>query len=161
MNQPMPALTQRRRNRALLGGTLFMVLAVLSFIPYFVIPTFPGETILTWISLLLPAFGVVFFILGLKRAFGQSEIYRGKILGSILGVFSVLLLALSIFFFVHAKDLPASAGAPRVGQKAPDFTLTDTSGNPVSLSQMIAAPIDASSGKAPKAVLLVFYRGYW
>ena len=161
MNQPMPALAQRRRNRALLGGTLFMVLAVLSFIPYFVFPTFPGETILTWVSLLLPAFGVLFCILGLKRAFGQPEMYRGKILGSILGVFSALLFGLSIFSFAHARDLPASAGAPRVGQKAPDFTLTDISGNPVSLSQMIAAPIDASSGKAPKAVLLVFYRGYW
>src|SRR5262249_16051879 len=108
-----------------------------------------------------PALGVVFFLLGLKRAFGQPEMYRGKILGSILGVLSVLLFGLSIVSVVHARDLPVSAGAPRVGQKAPDFTLPDTSGNSVSLSQMLAAPIDAASGKAPKAVLLVFYRGYW
>src|SRR5215813_9135900 len=161
MNQPMPALAQRRRNRALLGGTLFMVLTILSNIPYFVFPTFPGETILTWVSLLLPAIGVVFFILGLKQAFWQSEMYRGKILGSILGVLSVLVFGLSIVSFTHSRDLPASAGAPRVGQKAPDFTLTDTSGNSVSLSQMLSAPIDAASGKAPKAVPLVFYRGYW
>jgi hypothetical protein len=161
MNQPMPALSQRRRNGALLGGTLFIVLAILSYIPYFVFLNFPGETILTWVSMLLPALGVVFFIVGLKRAFGQREMYRGKILGSILGGLSLLLFGLSIFSFAHARDLPGSAGAPRIGQKAPDFTLTDSSGNSVTLSQMLIAPIDAASGKAPKAVLLVFYRGNW
>ncbi len=57
--------------------------------------------------------------------------------------------------------LAAPARALEVGQKAPDFTLTDTSGQAVSLAQLLANPIDAASGKAPKAVLLIFYRGYW
>ncbi len=49
-------------------------------------------------------------------------------------------------------------GAPQVGQKAPDFTLTDTTGRQVSLNELLTTPIN---GTAPKGVLLVFYRGYW
>jgi hypothetical protein len=70
-----------------------------------------------------------------------------------------------------------------VGQKVPDFTLADSNGNKVSLGQLLgkadssisasATPASAnnSTGQAipagmspatpPKAVLLVFYRGYW
>ncbi len=164
MSQPIPAMGamyQRRRNRALFDGTVLMVLAILSSFPVLYALKFPGQGLLPWISLALPAISVVFFIVALKRAFGQPEMYRGKILGSILGVLSVLLLAGSIWGFRHAKDLPASSAAPRVGQKAPDFTLNDTSGKPVSLAQMLTTPIDTASGRAPKAVLLVFYRGYW
>jgi len=138
-----------------------MLLTIASYVPSLYGLNVPGLFLLPWINLALPGIAVVFFIVALRRAFGQPEVYRGKVWGSILGVLSVLIFALAIVGYRHAKDLPASAGAPRVGQKAPDFTLTDTSGNAVSLSQMIAAPIDASSGKAPKAVLLVFYRGYW
>ena len=53
--------------------------------------------------------------------------------------------------------LPASPGAPRVGEKAPDFTLADTAGKPVSLASLLKP---AESGEKPW-VLLVFYRGYW
>jgi hypothetical protein len=161
MNQPMFALALRRRNAALFYGTVFMVLAVLSNFPVLYGLNFPGQAILPWVSLVLPAIGVLFFIVGLKRAFGQPEIYRGTILGSILTVVSVLLLAGSAWFSYHLKDLPASAGAPHVGQKAPDFSLSDTSGKTVSLSELLSTPIDTASAKAPKAVLLVFYRGYW
>jgi peroxiredoxin len=57
-----------------------------------------------------------------------------------------------------AKQLPASRGAPQVGQKAPDFTLKDTSEKPVALSELLSTPVN---GSKPKGVLLVFYRGYW
>jgi peroxiredoxin len=46
--------------------------------------------------------------------------------------------------------MPSSAKLPLTGHPAPDFTLTDTSGNQVSLSQF--------TGK--KAVVLVFNRGF-
>jgi hypothetical protein len=82
-----------------------------------------------------------------------------------------LLFALVIFISLSARKLPESAGAPQPGQKAPDFTLADTSGNKVSLEQLLsssAAPTATASagatvtgGNAPKAVLLIFYRGYW
>jgi len=81
--------------------------------------------------------------------------------------------------FFHARAVPASAGAPHVGQTAPDFTLTDTAGKAVSLAQLLgpatggataADPIingvtngitNGATNGAAKAVLLVFYRGYW
>jgi peroxiredoxin len=54
--------------------------------------------------------------------------------------------------------IPASKDAPQVGQRAPDFTLTDAGGKAVSLNELLTMPIN---GNAPKGVLLIFYRGYW
>jgi peroxiredoxin len=59
---------------------------------------------------------------------------------------------------VMSRWLPAAQGAPVAGQKAPEFSLPDTDGRPVSLSELRSAPVN---GRAPKGVLLVFYRGYW
>jgi hypothetical protein len=161
MNQPTPAWAQRRRNWALLYGTVFVVFGILSNFPGLYGLNPPWDAMLPWVSLGLPAIGLILFIVGLKRAFGQPDIYRGTILGSILTAFSVLLLGGSVWFHHHLKDLPASAGAPHVGQKAPDFSLSDTNGKTVSLSELLSTPIDTASAKVPKAVLLVFYRGYW
>jgi cytochrome oxidase Cu insertion factor (SCO1/SenC/PrrC family) len=58
---------------------------------------------------------------------------------------------------VFALALPAAAAAQQrtkpvaVGEQAPDFTLTDQNGRSHSLA--------AERGK--RAVVLVFYRGYW
>jgi hypothetical protein len=71
----------------------------------------------------------------------------------------VLVMAFFIFIaFIEARRLPASAGAPQVGQKAPDFTLTDANNKPVTLAELLTQPIN---NKPPKGVLLIFYRGYW
>ncbi|HET9363530.1 MAG TPA: hypothetical protein VFP71_00945, partial [Candidatus Angelobacter sp.] len=92
---------------------------------------------------------------------------------SILGVLALLICGLGIFIWVHARELPASSGAPHVGQKAPDFTLSDSNGNKVSLAQLLApvqstdqagnagAPNSPAANSSQKAVLLIFYRGYW
>ena len=159
MNQPMPALTQKRRNVALPVGFLFLLLAIASNVPALYATRIP-EVILPWVSVVLPVLGLIFCLVGLKRAFGEPQVYRGKIGGSILTVISVLFVALSVWGFLHARAVPSSARAPQVGQKVPDFTLNNTSGAPISLGALLATPIDAS-GKAPKAVLLVFYRGWW
>ncbi len=67
-------------------------------------------------------------------------------------------------------QLPPSKGAPKVGEKAPDFTLLDSNGKPAKLSELVVAPMLDPSGAAsksdaaaekPRWVLLVFYRGYW
>ena len=44
-------------------------------------------------------------------------------------------------------------GAPKVGQQAPAFALRDTSGNVVTLQNLVTS--------SPRGVLLIFYRGYW
>jgi hypothetical protein len=161
MSQPTPALIQERPNVAIFYGFIFILLTIASDVPVLYTLTFPGQEYLPWINLALPSIAVILVLIGLKRAIGQPDIYRGKGWGWILTVLSVLILAGSIWGYRHSTDIPASIGAPRVGEKAPDFTLSDTSGKPVSLSQSLTKPMDAASGKAPKAVLLVFYRGWW
>jgi hypothetical protein len=67
--------------------------------------------------------------------------------------------------FVSARKLPNSTAAPQVGQQVPEFTLQDTSGKSVSLDQLLASSssgsLPAFQNRTPKAVLLIFYRGYW
>jgi len=61
-----------------------------------------------------------------------------------------------------SRWLPTAHGAPQIGQKAPVFTLADTHGKPVSLSELLSAPINGKAPSSnPRGVLLIFYRGYW
>src|SRR5437763_9331419 len=151
---------QRRRNGALWAGGILTVIAVLSQGMFFL--NMAGQRIIPWLNLLLAAIAVVYFVIGLRRSYTQPQTYRGKIAGSIFGTISVALLGLTVWGFLHARDMPASAGAPKVGEKAPEFTLTDTNGQPVSLTQLLTtSPGNSSQGAHPRAVLLVFYRGYW
>lgn len=79
-------------------------------------------------------------------------------------LFALLFLSLAIFAAsltasaqtkLGPKDdakLPASdLSRIKIGEAAPDFTLEDQDGKPISLSDY--------NGK--KTVVLVFYRGYW
>jgi len=161
MSEATSALAQRRRNGVLFAGVAFLFLTILSNVPVLYAMNLPGLQFLPWISLVLPGIALVCFIIGLRRAFALPAMYRGKVWGSILGALSLLLFAGAIWGYHHAKDLPVSTGAPRVGQKVPDFTLKNTSGQPVELSEMLKTPIDVAAAKPPKAVLLIFYRGYW
>jgi AhpC/TSA family len=106
----------------------------------------------------LATVAVILVSVGIKRAFIQPQLYRGKVAGSIIIVISVLLFAVTVFGFVSARKLPGTAGVPQVGQKAPDFTLADTNGQEISLAHLLSIPVGNAH---PKAVLLVFYRGYW
>ena len=67
-----------------------------------------------------------------------------------LGLSVVLLILGGVFNFVLAK-IPAAPTVLHVGEPAPDFTLPDASGSPVSLA----------SFRDRTPVVLVFYRGYW
>lgn len=67
-----------------------------------------------------------------------------------LGFSSLLLVAGAWFNFVAAR-VPVAPTALRVGERAPEFTLPDAAGQPVTLADY--------RGKKP--VVLVFYRGYW
>ena len=150
----MADTTARKRSLAPWMGLLLTVLGVLSNgLPFIGFPAAP----VPWLSLLLALIGFAVVLLGLWRTFGQSTVYKGKLSGSIAAACSLLFLAVSIVYFWGARHIPAeSAAAPQVGQRVPDFTLPDSTGHSVSLTQLF------STGKEPpKALLLVFYRGYW
>ncbi len=68
----------------------------------------------------------------------------------VLGFMGLVLVAGAWFNFVAAR-VPATPTALHVGERAPDFTLPDATGRPVSLADY--------RGKKP--VVIVFYRGYW
>jgi hypothetical protein len=77
----------------------------------------------------------------------------------------VLSLAGISFFsyglFYVARQLPAATEAPRVGQKAPDFTLPDQDGKTVTLAELLTSAPSGTAGAKTNGALLIFYRGYW
>jgi len=150
------SVKERRGNSAIWLGLIFAIVSVLSQGLFFL--KVPGQNALPWLSLALAAAGVILVLVGVKRAFIQPRLYRGNVAGSIITVISVLLFAVTVFGFVTARKIPGTADVPQVGQKAPDFTLADTNGQQISLAQLLSTPVGNAH---PKAVLLVFYRGYW
>ena len=149
----------RRFNWPLWVGFLLTVAASLSYI--FVFVWFPVTRDFPWANLLLFLVAVVLVVAGIRRGFASDRPHptRSKIVTSIVAALSFGVIALFIFsIFIAARWLPASKGAPQVGQKAPEFSLQDSSGKQVSLNELLSTPVN---GSAPKTVLLVFYRGYW
>jgi hypothetical protein len=148
----------RRWNWPLWVGFL---LSLAGFASYLVLARFPVTRDFPWVNLLLFAAGLFLLFVGLRRAFRSPEQFRGRIFGAVLAVLSLLVVSFFCFVvFYYTRQLPASAAAPRVGQKAPEFELLDTNNNPVSLSSLLATPLSNSSAP-PRGVLLIFYRGYW
>jgi hypothetical protein len=155
---PADGLAKRRPNVPIWLGFLLAVFAFLSYIPIFA--RYPSTRDMPWANFLLFAAALAFLFVGLRRAFGQSDLYRGKIAGPILTTLSVAMLALfCLFTFSLGKHLPASAQAPKIGQKAPDFSLSDTNGTTVTLASLLSTPIAVA--QPTKGVVLIFYRGYW
>ena len=149
----------RRFNWPLWIGLLVTLIGFASYITVFM--WFPVTRDFPWANLLLFLIAAVLLFIGLRRAFApdRRRPLLSKIAGSLVTVFSTLVITLFVFgFFVFARWLPPSKGAPQVGQKAPEFLLMDTTGKSVSLGELLSTPIN---GNAPKGVLLVFYRGYW
>lgn len=167
--------TPRQRNWAAWLGLLFALAAILSNAGFFL--GLPGQRAIPWLGVVLTIAAIVCAVIGVMRAFRQPQVY-GKVSSSILGVISLLICGLVAFASFHSRDLPSSAAAPQVGQKVPDFTLADTQGIQHSLDELLdRAPGSLAQGSPPpilspqnaqylsyvhhKAVLLVFYRGYW
>jgi len=150
---------ERKQNWHVWIGFLLCVVGFFSY-PFF-FARYPVTRDVPWVNFLILAGGLGFLLSGLWRAFGRSQEYKGKILGPIFGFIGLVAAALFCFvIFFGSKQLPKSAGAPKIGQKAPDFTLVDTNHKEVSLASLLAAPLP-NSGAPPKGVLLIFYRGYW
>jgi hypothetical protein len=152
-------MTIRKFNWQIWVGLLLSLVAFMSYFAVFV--EFAATRDFPWANLLLFSLSLVFLFLGLRRGFAADRPHPrlSKIGASVVAAFSVLILGFFVFaIFVAARWLPASHGAPQVGQKAPDFTLSDTNNQPVSLSGLLASQ---TGGKPATGVLLVFYRGYW
>jgi len=143
---------KRRWNWILWTGFLVVLVALFSF-EFFV--RFPITRDFPWANLSLFAIGGILLVIGLARAYGQPAKYRGKIFGPILTIISVLIFALFAYaLFYVVRQMPASASAPRIGDKAPDFALSDQNGRTVTLHEVL-------SSAGTHGILLIFYRGYW
>ena len=151
---------KRNWNASLWAGFLLVLAGVLSYIPVFAL--FPVTRDFPWANLLLFFAGAMVLGVGLMRAFRKPELYRGKIFGPILAILSVVAIGFFAWgMFYEVRQLPASAAAPRVGQKAPDFTMPDQNGKPVTLADLLSpAPAEKTATRANGA-LLIFYRGHW
>lgn len=149
----------KRLNWPLWLGFVLTLGAFLSY--FFIFVLFPFTRDFPWANLLLFVIAGVLLFMGLRRGFasGRPHPTRSKIVSSIVSLLSLTVIALFVFtIFIGGRWLPPSKGAPQVGQRAPDFSLPDSSGKTVSLNELLTTPIN---GTAPKGVLLVFYRGYW
>jgi hypothetical protein len=141
---------KRSWNCSLWIGFLFVLAG---FFSYTFFARFPITRDFPWVNLVLFCVGGVWLVMGLFRAFGKPGAYRGKIFGWILAVLGALMAGFFCYvFFYQLRQVPPSTGAPRVGEKAPEFTLPDQNDKQVGLGNL-------SSGS--KAVLLIFYRGFW
>jgi len=150
-------MNTKRFNWQTWTGFLLSLFAFLSY--FFIFVWFPITRDFPWANLLLFVCAIALLVFGLRRAFAKERPLRSKITASIVTTLGVLICAMFLFaYFVAGRWLPESRGAPHVGQKAPDFTLTDSKNKQVSLAELLSTPIN---GQAPKGVLLVFYRGYW
>jgi len=101
---------------------------------------------------LLFCVGAILLRLGLVRAFGKPKLYRGRIFGLIFAVISFCLFAFFAYeIFYVLRQLPLSAQAPRVGERAPEFALPDQNGKQVALRDLLS----------PNGAVIIFYRGHW
>jgi hypothetical protein len=146
----------RSRNLLPLAGFLLCAAAFVSYPLFF--SRFPVTRDVPWLTWLLLGLGVAMAGVGLARAYRRPERYRGKVAGPVFGVLSLAVVGLFVALLGMTRQLPTSEGAPKVGQKAPDFTLPDTQGRSVRLYDLLAQP---AAGRSGSWVLLIFYRGYW
>lgn len=147
----------RTLNWPVWAGLLLSVAAFLSY--FFLFVRFPLTRDVPWANLLLFAAAAALLVVGVRRAFAPGRRWGSKVSASVVAALCVAIFGFFVFAtFIMARQIPASQGAPQVGQKAPEFVLPDTDGRAVSLSELLSTPVD---GRAPKGVLLVFYRGHW
>ena len=147
----------KKFNWAIWTGFLLSIFAAFSYPLLFVRWAMTRE--FPWANLVLFAIAFVLLFLGVRRAFKPDKRIVSKIFSPVAAAFGVLLLAGLLFIiYVMGSWLPRSAGAPQVGQRAPDFTLNDPNNKPITLAQLLTEPVN---NKPPRGVLLIFYRGYW
>ena len=142
---------KRHWNIPIWAGFAIVTVALVSYIPIFTL--FPITRDVPWANYLLFLLGGGLLGVGVRRAFRDPEHYRGRISGSILAVLSALLFGFFVVGTVFlTKQIPSAERALRPGQAAPPFVLQNITGKQVASSELF---------KGHRAVVLVFYRGYW
>jgi hypothetical protein len=158
---------ERRRNFLPLAGLLVCLLAFASYFLFFY--RFPVTRDVPWANWLLFALGLGLAAVGVRRPFRLPERYRGRWTSAVLALLSVAVAGLFLFATtLGSRHLPASADAPKVGQKAPDFVLEDSANRAVRLYGLLGATNASANPVTPAItagrtswVILIFYRGYW
>ena len=135
-----PAPVKRGWNWRIWTGLLLAVAAVPGYFLFFA--RFPVTRDVPWVTWLMFAVAGWLLWVGVGRAFANSGVYRGKVAGPILAVLS---LGTAVFFgyatLFASRQLPEAVSAPRVGEKAPEFTLADSRGNMVAMSTLLSEPM--------------------
>jgi hypothetical protein len=111
-----------------------------------------------WANLFLLVAGAGLLVLATRRSFRKPEVYRGKILGSIVSAISVLCVGFFAFGIFYEAHVPEPKTVPNVGEKAPEFTLPDQDGKMVALADLLGGDV---GGQKAKGAVLIFYRGFW
>jgi hypothetical protein len=143
---------QRRRNGA---AWLGLGLGLLGLVSYFALlglgiggaKSFLRDSAL--IHLVLVGVGLGCSVVGIRNALERAT-HRGRVAAPLLGVLNLGVAVFFLVFLFRFSALPDADEVPQVGRAAPDFTLTDDTGQPLQLAALRG-----------KNVLLVFYRGYW
>src|SRR2546425_12672684 len=115
------------------------VVAVGGLFSYEFFAEFPMTRDFPWANLLLFGIGAALLLVGLFRAFGRPQVYRGKVFGSIFATISLFLFAFFAYeIFYVLRQVPLSAQAPRVRAKAPELLLPNQNGQPVALGELLS-----------------------
>jgi hypothetical protein len=146
-----------------------LVLSLVALVSYpLVFVRWPLTRDVPWVNFGLFAVATALVVAGLRRAFATPGRWVGKAAAAAATLLSAAALVSFVYVVIIApRRLPASSGAPQVGQRAPDFTLVDTDKRAVSLAELLSTPIPSAAAagpgaaRPPRGTLLIFYRGYW
>jgi len=144
---PIPA--RRHRNHALWIGPLVTMAGMISYFLVFarwaVLRDFP------WVNLPVVLAGAAVSVVGFWRAFFRASLWRGKVLGTLGLVFSLLVAGLfNVYVFVFSSMLPEPTALTLELAEAPEIALPDQQGRLVSLTDLRG-----------RKVIVTFFRGFW
>jgi hypothetical protein len=131
-------------NGRLWSGLLLAVVSAASYLFFFY--RFPITRDVPWVNFILFALAIFLLLSGFRRS--RRKVWAGIVAALGFGFVVLFIVGLTI-----GSRVPLSPSAPRVGERAPDFALLDSTRRAVTLPQLLAS--------SQRGVLLVFYRGYW
>ncbi len=150
--------TTTRWNWPLWAGFLLTLFAFLSY--FLIFARWEITRDIPWVNILLFLAAIALLWRGIRNSRSQPQVYRGRIAAPIVGALSLLVIGFFAYvILVMSRAVPPASGAPKVGDKAPDFSAVMADNRPTTLSDMLSQPL--TGGRPPKGVVLVFYRGYW